>query len=66
MECDYRKGECKFPGIFDDADDENDLYFKTCQLCIMGKQADELSLLNSAIANLTASIEERLCREEQK
>lgn len=37
-----------------------------CNWCLLGQQADELSLLNSAIANMTASIEERLCREEQK
>lgn len=55
--CDYRENkDCRMPN-------KRGLYDEVCQLCLIGQQADELSLLNSAIANMTASIEERLRRD---
>lgn len=46
MKCTYRSiSECKMPKRFGTE--------KNCQLCLMGQQADEISLLTSAVMNLS-------------
>lgn len=39
--------------------------FVTCDVCLLAQIADNTSLLITAIGNLTASIEERLCMDKK-